>query len=108
MSFFILGMSEASFYEFANKFIKDLVSHFTEDIRHEFLVTTSSIKLKTFFEEEWEEIDVRALHTIANDVTKKYIDEHRLFNFDKIFYFSFNPEKGKITVKWLKSLDKYS
>ena len=37
---------------------------------------------------------------------KKNISELKAFNFDKIVFFSFNGEKQKVIVKWLKVLDK--
>ena len=56
---------------------------------------------------DWEEIDFKAIHAICNDVTRLNINALKAFNFDKIVFFSFNGEKGILTVKWLKALDKY-
>ena len=100
-------MSDESFYEFPERFILDVTSQFVEENSHKVFANTNTIKIKVYFSDGWKEIDVRALHAICNDATKKHIAELKTFNFDKIFFFSFNPEKGKITVKWLKALDKY-
>ena len=94
-----------SFDEFAIEFINQLISEFTDIVHHKFLITSEQIKLQLYCEEKWEEIDLRALHSICKEATNKYIDELKLFNFDKIFFSSSNPEKGKITVKWVKILD---
>ena len=100
-------MTTESFEEFADRFVPDLTSHFIKVDDHKVKITSDTIKVQVYFLEGWEEIDVRALHAICNDVTKKNIVELEAFKFEKIFFFSFNGEKGKITVKWLKALDKY-
>ena len=98
-------MEFESFDEFAIEFVKDLISEFTDIVNHKFLITTKQIKIQLYCEEKWEEIDLRALHCICKERTNKYINQLKRFNFDKIFFSSSNPEKGKITVKWVKILD---
>ena len=100
-------MTTESFEEFADRFVSDVTSLSIKVDHHKVQTTSDTIKIQIYCCEDWEEIDFKAIHAICNDVTKKNISELNAFNFDKIFFFSFNGEKGKLTVKWLKALDKY-
>ena len=99
-------MTTESFEEFTDRFISNITSQFISVDDHKVKITPDTIKIQVFFPEGFEEIDIRALYGICNDETKKNIDELKAFNFDKIVFFSFNGEKQKVTVKWLKVLDK--
>ena len=98
-------MTTESFEEFTTRFLSNITSQFIVD--HKVKVTSDTIKIQVFFPEGFDEIDIRALYGICNDETKKNIAELKSFNFDKIVFFSFNSEKGKVTVKCLKILDNY-
>ena len=98
-------MEFESFDEFAIELVKDIIFNFTEIIHHKFYITSEQIRFQLYCEEEWEEIDLRALHSICKETANKYSEELKRFNLDKIFFSSSNPEKGKITVKWVKILD---
>ena len=64
-------MTTKSFEEFADRFVSDLASHFLKVDDHKVKITSDTIKIQVFFLEGWEEIDVRTLYAICNDVTKK-------------------------------------
>ena len=98
-------MTTKSFEEFTDKFLSNITSKFI-NVKHKVTVTINTIKITVYFPEDFEEIDIRALYAICNDETKKNIAELEAFNFDKILFFSFDGEKGKVTIKWLKILDK--
>ena len=85
-------MSDESLYEFAKRFILDITSQFVEKNSHKVFASSNTIKIKVYFSDGWKEIGVRVLHTICNEASKKHIAELKIFNFDKIFFFSFNPE----------------
>ena len=107
--FFILvfRMTAESFEEFADRFVSEVTSYFIKIDRHKVKITADCIKIQMYCYDNWEEIDFKAIHAICNDVTKQNIDALKVFNFDKIVFFSFNGENGKLTVKRLKALDKY-
>ena len=100
-------MATESFEEFANRFVSEVTSCFIKIDRHKVKISSDCIKIQMYCYENWEEIDFKAIHAICNDITKSNIESLKAFNFDKIVFFSFNGEKGKLTVKWLKALDKY-
>ena len=39
--------------------------------------------------EQWEEIDLKAIHSICNELTEKYKSEFAAFNFSKFSFFFF-------------------
>ena len=101
-------MTTESFEEFADRFVSEVTSYFVKIDQHKVKITSECIKIQMYCYENWEEIDFKAIHAICNDVTKQNIDALKAFNFDnKIVFFSFNGEKGKLTVQWSKILDKY-
>ena len=100
-------MTTESFEEFADRFVCEVTSNFIKIDRHKVKITSKCKKIQMYCYENWEEIDFKAIQAICNDVTKQNIDALKAFNFNKIVFFSFNGEKGKLTVKWLKVLDKY-
>ena len=100
-------MTTESFEEFADRFVSEVTSYFIKIDRHKVKISSDVIKIQMYCYDNWEEIDFKAIHAICNDVTKQNINALKVFNFDKIVFFSFNGEKGKLTVKWLKALDKY-
>ena len=104
--FFILvfRMTTESFEEFADRFVSEVTSYFIKIYRHKVKITSDCIKIQMYCYDNWEEIDFKAIHAICNDVTKQNIDALKVFNFNKIVFFSFDGEQGKLTVKWLKVL----
>ena len=100
-------MTTESFEEFSDRFVSEVTSYFTKIDRHKVKISSDVIKIQMYCYDNWEEIDFQAIHAICNDVTKQNINALKVFNFDKIVFFSFNGEKGKLTVKRLKALDKY-
>ena len=101
-------MTTESFEEFADRFVSEVTSYFIKIDWHKIKITSDCIKIQMYsYEDDWEEIDFKAIHAICNDVTKQNIDALKVFNFNKNLFFSFDGEKGKLTVKWLKVLDKY-
>ena len=100
-------MKAESFEEFADRFVSEVTSYFIKIDRHKVKISSNCIKIQMYCYENWEEIDFKAIHAICNDVTKSNIKSLKAFNFDKIVFFSFHGEKRKLTVKWLKALDKY-
>ena len=100
-------MTTESFEEYADRFVSEVTSYFIKIDQHKVKISSDVIKIQMYCYDNWEEIDFKTIHAICDDVTKKNISELKGFNFDKIFFFSFNGEKGKLTVKWLKALDKY-
>ena len=100
-------MTTESFGEFADRFVSEVTSHFIKIDRHKVKISSDVIKIQIYCYDDWEEIDFKAIHAICIDVTKQNISALKAFNFDKIVFFAFNGEKGKLTVKWLKALDKY-
>ena len=95
-------MTTESFEAFTSGFLSKITSQI--NIHCEVKVTSDVIKLKVYFPESWEDIDIRILHSIVFDETKKNSSELEAFNFDKLVFFSFDGSKGKVTVKWLKIL----
>ena len=95
-------MEAVELNEFANDFIKEIISHFIEKVHHKFLISADIIRLQLYCEEEWESIDFRALHSICKETTNNFINQLELLNFDKKFLISSTPEKGKVTVCWFK------
>ena len=95
-------MSE-SFEEFTERFLSDLGGHFKKIDSYKSKVTCDKIKMQMYCYEQWEEIDLKAIHSICNKLTEKYKSEFGTFNFSNFSFFSFNGEKGKITVKWFKN-----
>ena len=67
----IFRMTTESFEVFADRFMSDLTSHFIKVDDHKVKITSDTIKVQIYFLESGEEIDVRALYVICNDVTKK-------------------------------------
>ena len=99
-------MTTESFEEFADRFVSEVTSYFIKIDRHKVKISSDCIKIQMYCYEKWEEIDFKAIHAICNDVTKQNINALEAFNFSKFVFFSFNGEKGKLTIKWSKSLDK--
>ena len=102
-----MARESESFEEFANRFVSEVTSYFIKIDQHKVKITSDCIKIQMYCYDDWEEIDFKTIHAICNNVTKQNIDALKAFNFDKIVFFSFNGEKGNLTVKWLKALDKY-
>ena len=103
-----MATESESLEKFANRFVSEVTSYFIKIDRHKVKITSDCIKIQMYCYDNWEEIDFKAIHAICNDVTKQNINALKAFNFDKFsFFFSFNGEKGKLTIKWLKALDKY-
>ena len=100
-------MTTESFEEFADRFVSEVTSYFIKIDQHKVKITSDCIKIQIYCYDDWEELDFKAIHAICNDVTKQNFDALKIFNFDKIVFFSFDGETGKLTVKWLKVLDKY-
>ena len=46
------------------------------------------------YEDDWEEIDFKAIHAICNDVTKQNIDALKVFNFNKNLFFHLMVKRG--------------
>ena len=42
-------------------FLKSIIFHFTEKVQHNFTISNDSIELELYSDENWEEIDFRAL-----------------------------------------------
>ena len=87
-------MSE-SFEDFTERFLSDLSSHFKKIDSYKSKVTSDKIKMKMYCYEQWEEIDLNAIHSICNALSEKYKSEFITFNFSSFSFFSFNGEKGK-------------
>ena len=107
--FFILvfRMTTESFEEFADRFVSEVTSYFIKIDRHKVKITSDCIKIQMYsYEDDWEEIDFKAIHAICKDVTKQNIDALKVFNFNEIVFFSFDGEQRKLTLKWLKVLNK--
>ena len=100
-------MTTESFEEFADRFVSEVTSYFIKIDRHKVKITSDYIKIQMYCYDDWEKIDFKAIHAICNDVTKQNIDALKVFNFNKIVFFSFDGEQGILTVKWLKVIDKY-
>ena len=98
-------MSTESFEKFTDRFVSEVTSYFVKIDRHKVKITSECIKIQMYCYDNWEEIDFKAIHAICNDITKQNIDALKAFNFSKIVFFSFNCEKGKLTVQWSEVLD---
>ena len=92
-------MSE-SFEAFAERFLSDLKRYFKEIVSYKSDVTSSMIKIRMYYFEQWDEIDFKTIHAICNGLSKKYQSEFVVFNISSVPFFYFNGEKGKLTVKW--------
>ena len=100
-------MTTEYFEEFADRFVSEVTSYFIKIDRHKVKITSDCIKIQMYSYDNWEEIDFKAIHAICKDVTKQNIDALKFFNFNEIVFFSFDGKQRKLTVKWLKVLDKY-
>ena len=96
-------MTTESFEAFTSRFLSKITAQI--NIHCEVKVTSDVIKLKVYFPESFEDIDIKILYAIVNDETRKNSSELEAFNFDKLFFFTFNGSKAKVTVKWVKILD---
>ena len=94
-------MATELFEVFTSRFLSKITSQI--NIHCEVKVTSDVIKLKVYFPESFEDIDIRILYAIVDTIVNAI--ELEAFNFDKLVFFSFNGSKGKVTVKWLKILD---
>ena len=62
-------MSE-SFEEFTERFLSDLSSHFKKIGSYKSKVTCDKIKMQMYCYEQWEKIDLKAIHSICNELTE--------------------------------------
>ena len=85
--FSLVNMTTESFEAFTARFLSKITSQI--DIHCEVKVTSDVIKLKVYFPESFEDIDIRILYAIVNDETKKNSSELEAFNFDKLVVFFF-------------------
>ena len=63
-------------------------------------VNNEVIKLKIYFPEAFDDLDLRILNMIMKEETEQHFSELAELGFDKSFMFIFKVLK--ITVKWLK------
>ena len=85
------------------EFIKKLISHFTDKVQHDFIVFENLIELNLYSDEEWTEIDFRALHSICRKETSNFSNCLNLYNFDYHFVISSIPFEKKVKVRWFKN-----
>ena len=71
-------MTTEYFEEFADRFVSEVTSYFIKIDRHKVKITSDCIKIQMYS-----------------------------INFNEIVFFSFDGKQRKLTVKWLKVLDKY-
>ena len=67
-------MTTKSFEEFADRFVSEVTSYFIKIDHHKVKISSDSIKIQMYCYENWEEIDLKAIHAICNDVTKSNIE----------------------------------
>ena len=97
-------MTTESFEAFTSRFLSKITAQI--NIHCKVKVTSDVIKLKVYFPESFEDIDIKILYAIVDDETRKNSSELEAFNSDKLFFFfTFNGSKAKVTVKWVKILD---
>ena len=85
------------------KFIKSIIFHVTEKVWHNFTISNDSIELELYSDEDWEEIDFRALKSICKEQTHKFIGLLEWANFDESFLISSTPTERKVKVKCFKN-----
>ena len=85
------------------KFLKSMIFDFTEKVHHIFTISIDSIELELYSDENWEEIDFRALKSICKEQTHKFIGLVEWANFDKSFLILSTPIERKVKVKWFKN-----
>ena len=85
------------------KFLKSIIFDFTEKVHHIFTISIDSIELELYSDENWEEIDFRALKSICKEQTHKFIGLVEWANFDKSFLILSTPIERKVKVKWFKN-----
>ena len=86
-------MTTESFEAFTSRFLSKITSQI--NIHCEVKVASDIIKLKVYFPESWDDIDIKILHAIAFDETKKNSSELEAFNFDKLVFFHLMVQKEK-------------
>ena len=85
------------------EFIKKIISHFTSKVFSSYLITSDLIQLDLSCNEEWNEIELRALKFICKSESEKFTNVLDSANFDKDFLISSIPLQNKIRIKWFKN-----
>ena len=86
-------MTTESFEAFTSRFLSKITAQI--NIHCEVKVTSDVIKLKVYFPESFEDIDIKILYAIVNDETRKNSSELEAFNFDKLFFLHLMVQKQK-------------
>ena len=84
------------------QFIKKISSHFTKEVFPSYLVTSDLIQLDLIAENEWNEVELRALKFTCKSETEKFTDVLVSANFDKDFLISSIPLQKKLELSGLK------
>ena len=73
------------------QFIKKINSHFTSIVFPSYVITSDLIQLDLICNEEWNELELRALKFICKSESEKFINVLDSANFDKDFLISSVP-----------------
>ena len=84
------------------KFIKKLISHFTDKVYPTYTISSDLIELDLRCNEVWEEFELRALHSICKLESKNFENTLESANFDKSFLISSIPSQKKLELNGLK------
>ena len=85
------------------QFIKKIISHFTSIVFPSYVITSDLIQLDLICNEEWNELELRALKFICKSESEKFRNVLDSANFDRDFLISSIPLQNKIRIKWFKN-----
>ena len=85
------------------QFLKKIISHFTSIVFPSYIITSDLIQLDLICNDEWNELELRALKFICKTESEKFRNVFELANFDKVFLISSTPLQNKIRIKWFKN-----
>ena len=85
------------------QFLKKIISNFTSIVFPSYVITSDLIQLDLICNEEWNELELRALKFICKSESEKFTNVLNSANFDKYFLISSIPLQNKIRIKWFKN-----
>ena len=85
------------------QFIKKIISHFISIVFPSYVITSDLIQLDLICNEEWNELELRALKFICKSESEKFRNVLDSGNFDRDFLISSIPLQNKIRIKWFKN-----